>query len=189
MKKIGLFFGSFNPVHIGHMIIAQAIQQEAQLEEVWLVVSPQNPFKEKKNLLPERERFHMVQMAIGETPGLRASDVEFYLPRPSYTVLTLAHLSEKHPEDAFHLIMGADNRENLHRWRNGDYIEAHFPILVYPRGNDPVREFPNTTWVNAPRMEISSTHIRQALKERHDVRYLLPPGVWEYVTHNNLYRK
>jgi nicotinate-nucleotide adenylyltransferase len=188
VKKIGLFFGSFNPVHTGHMVIAQHIQQHFPLDEVWLVVSPQNPFKEKKNLLPERTRWNMVDLAIGEAIGLRASDVEFALQRPSYTVATLAHLKEKHPEHLFHLIMGSDNRKNLHKWRNGDYIETHFPIIVYPRGTDVAQPMTNTHWVDAPRMEISSSHIRQELKAGKEVRYLLPEKVWEFLTESDLYR-
>lgn len=188
-QSIGLFFGSFNPVHIGHMIVAQYIQQNTNLDEVWFIVSPQNPFKNKRTLLAERERFYMVQQAIGDTQGLRASDVEFYLNKPSYTVLTLAHLREKYPDHEFHLIMGSDNRKGLKKWRNGEYIEEHFPIFVYPRGNDQDENYPNTTWVDAPRMELSASLIRNSIAEGKDVSYMLPHQVWKYVDHNNLYRK
>lgn len=189
MKRIGLFFGSFNPIHIGHLIIAQYIQQNTSLDEVWMVVSPHNPFKKKRNLLDERSRLHLVQLAVEDIEGLQASDVEFYLEKPSYTVVTLAHLREKYPDQEFHLIMGSDNRENLHRWRNGDYIEEHFPIIVYPRPNHPKeKDHPNTLWIDAPLMELSSTYIRHSIKEGRNASFMLDAKVWKYIDHNNLYK-
>jgi len=187
--RIGLFFGSFNPVHIGHLVIAQYIQQFSELDEVWMVVSPQNPFKKSNSLLPERQRFNLVQEAIEQIDGLRASDVEFGLPKPSYTVLTLTHLKELYPNNQFELIMGADNRNNLAKWRNGDYIIKNYPIWVYPRKGEVQSEVPpGTHWVDAPIMELSSSFIRNAILHKKDVRFMLHPSTWEYIEHNNFFR-
>jgi nicotinate-nucleotide adenylyltransferase len=187
--RIGLFFGSFNPVHIGHLIIAQYIQQYSDLDEVWMVVSPQNPFKQSKSLLPERQRFYMVQQAVEDIPGVKASDIEFGLAKPNYTILTLTHLKSLYPDDQFELIMGADNRNTLSKWRSGDYIIEHYPIWVYPRKGEERSELPpGTQWVEAPIMELSSTFIRKAIRSKKDIRFMLHPKTWEYIEHNNFFR-
>ncbi|WP_224484204.1 nicotinate (nicotinamide) nucleotide adenylyltransferase [Robertkochia aurantiaca] len=194
MKRIGLYFGTFNPIHIGHLIIANHFAEYSDLEEVWLVVTPHNPHKKKKTLLDDRHRYEMVYRATESFPKLRPSDIEFGLDQPNYTVNTLAYLKEKYPEYQFSLIMGEDNLRSLSKWRNFEYILEHHPIYVYPRnaGEMPDSEIPESqagiTIVNAPQMEISSTFIRKAIGEGKEVRPLLPESVWEYIDHNNFYR-
>ncbi len=190
-KKTGLFFGSFNPVHVGHMIIANFMATQTDLEEVWIVVSPHNPLKRKKTLARDHDRLHLVHLAIGDTPGLRASDVEFGLPRPSYTVDTLAHLRERYPERSFALIMGSDNLRTLHKWKNYEILLRDYELYVYLRPDHPPGEWaehPNVRLVEAPLMQLSATYIRQCLGNGHSVRYLVPPAVETYLLENNLYR-
>jgi len=177
---IGLFFGSFNPVHIGHLIIANHLANETDLDQVWMVVSPQNPFKEKKSLAKDRVRYHLVYLAIGDNPRIAASDVEFSLPRPSYTIDTLAYLHEKYPEKRFSLIMGGDNVPTLHKWKNGDLLLERYSIYVYGRpGYDPgpAGMHPNIRLVDAPLLDISSTYIRQLIAAKKSIRYLVPEPV------------
>jgi nicotinate-nucleotide adenylyltransferase len=189
--KIGLYFGSCNPVHIGHLVIANHLQQYSDLDQVWFVVSPQNPFKEKSSLAKDYDRLHLVNLAIEDYPNLRASNVEFDLPKPSYTIDTLAVLKEKHPEHEFCLIMGMDNLKNFHKWKNHDQILKNYSVYVYPRfgaekGN--WQDHDKFQFVNAPVMEISSTFIRNAIKEKKNVHPLLPDKVWEYLDGSSMYK-
>lgn len=194
MKKIGLFFGSFNPIHIGHLILANYILENTDMGELWFVVSPQNPFKEKKSLLQDHNRLDMVQLALKNYPNMRASNVEFSLPVPSYTIDTLAYLKEKHPEFTFSLIMGEDNLKSLHKWKNADKLIRDYQIIVYPRlssdksaGNTNFSG-KNVSLINAPIIELSATEIRKMLKEGRNVRPMLPPEVFEYLDGSNFYQ-
>ena len=189
--KIGLFFGSFNPVHIGHLAIANHIQQYSDLEQVWFVVSPHNPFKEKSTLARDYDRLYLVRLAIEDYPNLRASSVEFDLPKPSYTIDTLAVLKEAHPEHDFSLIMGMDNLKGFHKWKNYEKILEQHSVYIYPRIDaQPYKwaEHPKFHFVDAPIMEISSTFIRKALKEKKNVHPLLPDKVWDYLDGSSMYR-
>ncbi|MDX1940430.1 MAG: nicotinate (nicotinamide) nucleotide adenylyltransferase [Saprospiraceae bacterium] len=192
MGKIGLFFGSFNPVHIGHMIIANYMATQTDLKEVWFVVSPQNPLKPKRTLARDHDRLHLVQLAIGDNPLLRASDIEFGLPKPSYTVDTLAFLHEKYSDKQFALIMGGDNLATLPKWKNYAQILEQHEIYVYSRPAYDVSELKNHPQVRmyeeVPLMEISSTYIRNCLKLGKSAQYLLPDAVYHYLNGSNLYR-
>lgn len=188
--KVGLYFGSFNPVHIGHLIIANHIQQYSDLDQVWFVVSPQNPFKEKSTLVNDHERLHMINLAIEDYPNLRASNVEFSLPKPSYTIDTLMVLKEKFPNYEFSLIMGMDNLKNFHKWKNHEQILKQCSVLVYPRPGFDAGRWENHekfSFIEAPLMEISATFIRSALKEGKYVRPMLPEKVWEYLEGSSIY--
>lgn len=190
MKKTGLFFGSFNPVHVGHLIIANAMLNHSDLDEVWFVVSPQNPLKERQSLLDDRQRLEMVRLAIDDNSRLRASDVEFHLPIPSYTSLTLAHLSERYPDKEFCLIMGSDNLATFTRWRNWESILSNYRLYVYPRPGSsdcPLASHEHVTLVEVPMIDISSTHIRDEIRQGHDVRYLLTDPVFRYLTEMHFY--
>lgn len=190
MKKVGLYFGSYNPIHMGHVIIAQYMREFSDLDEVWLIVTPHNPFKKKANLLDDRARFNLVQKAVEEIPGLRASDVEFGLPQPSYTTDTLAHLKEKHPEQQFCLIMGSDNLSNLHKWKNAEYLVTHYPIYVYPRpdgGLGPYTNHESVTVVDAPQMDLSSSFIRRAIADGKDVSAMVPAAAWQEIREMHYY--
>ncbi len=190
-KKIGLFFGSFNPVHVGHMIIANFMATQTDLEEVWLVVSPHNPLKPKESLANDRTRLHLVNLAIGDNLLLRASDIEFYLPQPSYTIDTLTHLREKHPNKQFVLIMGGDNLATIRKWKNYEILLRDFDIYVYKRPNYTPEEFAAQARVRvfeAPQMNLSSTYIRRCLQERKSIQYLVPEKAREYLEVNNMYR-
>ena len=192
MRNIGLFFGSFNPVHVGHLIIAEAMLSHSNLDEVWFVVSPQNPLKERKTLLADQQRLEMVRRAVHDNYNMRASDVEFRLPIPSYTVLTLAHLGEQYRDKQFSLIMGSDNLATIERWRNWEFILDHYHIYVYPRpGYEDCAHasHPNVTMVDVPMMDISSTYIREQIRQGHDVRYLLTEPVYEYLSEMHFYEK
>lgn len=193
-KKVGLYFGSFNPIHIGHIIIANHLVEYSDLDEIWLVVSPLNPFKKKKTLLEDHHRLELVLRACENYNKLKASDIEFKLPQPSYTINTLVHLSEKHPDIQFCLLMGEDNLNTFHKWKNYEVILEQYPIYVYPRKTDNGHEnqfsnHPDIVHIEAPIMEISSTAIRKAVKEGKEVRPLLPAKVWEYIDEMNFYRK
>ncbi|MDZ4665147.1 MAG: nicotinate (nicotinamide) nucleotide adenylyltransferase [Bacteroidota bacterium] len=190
--RVGLFFGSFNPVHVGHLVIANYMASFTELDEVWFVVSPQNPLKEKSSLLSENDRLHLVNIALDFHKKIKASDIEFKLSQPSYTINTLAHLAEKFPQHEFCLIMGSDNLTGFHKWRNYEEILRRYKIFVYPRRDKKETEFdkhPSINFVNAPIMEISSTFIRQSIKEKKDVRFYLHHKVWEYVDEMNFYKK
>jgi len=187
--KVGLFFGSFNPVHIGHMAIANYMLAFTGLEKIWFVVSPHNPLKSKESLLPDKQRLRMVREAIGDFAGFRASDIEFGLPRPSYTIDTLAYLKEKFPNEEFALIMGSDNLQTLHKWKNYETLMNGHDIYVYPRlGSPPAHvAHPRVKITQAPVMEISSTFIREAIRNKRDVRYFLPEAVWKYIAEMRFY--
>ncbi len=190
--KIGLYFGTFNPIHIGHLIIANHIAENSGLEQIWLVVTPLNPLKQKKSLLNDYERLHLVVLATEDYPKLRASDIEFKLTQPNYTVHTLTHLEEKFPQHEFSLIMGEDNLNSLHKWKNHEVILKHYPIFVYPRINSEIKSFSvpdaKIIIIDAPIIELSSTYIRAAIKQNKSVRPMLPEKVWKYIDENNLYR-
>jgi nicotinate-nucleotide adenylyltransferase len=180
--KIGLFFGSFNPIHIGHQIIANVMVDQTDLDEVWFVVSPQNPFKSPRSLIHEQDRFKMVELAIDDHYRFKASDVEFHMPRPSYTIDTLTYLSEKYPAHEFKLIIGGDNLNHFHKWKNSDQILEQYGLYVYPRpGKNKVIDHPNVRYVDAPMIDVSATFIRKSLKEGFSVKYLLHPKVEEYI--------
>jgi nicotinate-nucleotide adenylyltransferase len=189
--KIGLYFGSFNPIHIGHLIIANHILNETDLDKIWFVVSPLNPFKESDNLLNEYDRFHMVQKAIETDNRLRASDIEFSLPRPSYTVHTLTYLHEKYPTYDFSIIMGSDSFQNLGKWKNAEVIIKRYPVIVYKRPGFEVDNKVNAqlTIMKAPLLEISATHIRELIRSGKSIKFLVPPSVEEEIHAAGLYKK
>lgn len=192
MKKIGLFFGSFNPVHVGHMIIANHLVEHTNLDEVWMVVSPQNPFKLRKNLAGSHDRLHLLNLAIGEANNkIKASDIEFSLPIPSYTVDTLAYLKEKYENYDFSLIMGGDNLVHFHKWKNYKTIIDNHSIYVYKRPGSGATSFDDhhsIQFVNAPLLDISSSFIRNEIRENRSVEYLLLPNVYEYLKSSNMYK-
>jgi len=190
--KIGLFFGSFNPVHIGHLAMANYFVEFSDLEQIWLVVSPQNPFKTKESLLPEYQRYQLVDMALLDDLQIRPSNIEFKLPKPSYTIDTLTYLTEKYKNHKFALIIGSDNLKYFHKWKNYDELINQYDIYVYPRpGSDPSQYtsmYPMKI-VNAPLIEISSSFIRKAIQSGKDVRYFLPQTVDQYIKEMHLYEK
>ena len=190
--KIGLFFGSFNPVHSGHMVIAQYMAEFTDLDQVWLVVSPQNPLKPSASLLQDHHRFEMVRIAVGDYRNLKASKVEFGLPVPSYTVNTLAYLHEQYPDTVFALIMGSDNLATIDKWKNWEQLLENYEIYVYPRPGNSGGQFahhPKVKLVDAPLMQLSSTFIRKAIRDKKDVRYMLPESVYKYLDEMNFYKK
>lgn len=188
--KIGLFFGSFNPIHHGHLIIANYIAMTSGLHEVWFIVSPQNPFKRPGGLLNENHRFHLVQLAIEGERTLRASNIEFKLPRPSYTINTLTYLQEKYPSHRFSIIMGSDGFSNLAKWKNAEQIIRNYPIIIYKRAGFDIPENPGAsiTVVDAPLLDISSTLIRYYIKSGMSLRYLVPDEVKEEIEKQGYYR-
>ena len=194
MKKIGLFFGSFNPIHIGHLILANYILENTDMDELWFIVSPQNPFKDKKSLLQDHNRLDMVQLAVKNYPKMRASNVEFSLPVPSYTIDTLTYLKEKHPDFNFALIMGEDNLKGLPKWKYAEVLIKNYQIIVYPRLSEELpKEQPtfsngNISLIKAPIIELSATEIRKMLKNGKNVRPMLPPEVFQYLDGSNFYR-
>lgn len=190
MKRIGLYFGSFNPIHVGHLIIAQHFLNNSDLDQVWFVVTPQNPFKPSQTLLNEYHRLHLVRLGIGDNPGLKASDVEFHLPKPSFTSATLVYLEEKFPKHSFSLLMGSDSYQNLPRWHNADYILNHYPIYIYERpGYAPdLSEGKRVTLLKAPLLDISASHIRMLIREKKSITYLVPKEVEQECEKNNYYR-
>lgn len=194
LKKIGLFFGSFNPIHIGHLILGNYILENSDMEELWFVVSPQNPFKDKKSLLNDHNRLDMVQLAVKNYPKMRASNVEFSLPKPSYTIDTLTYLKEKYPNFSFALIMGEDNLGSLPKWKNFEKLITDYHIIVYPRtfeGEKKDHEYlqhENISMINAPILELSATEIRNMIKEGKNVRPMLPPEVFEYLDGSSFYK-
>lgn len=190
--KVGLFFGSFNPIHVGHLIIANYMATQTDLDEVWLVVSPQNPLKNKNSLARDYDRLHLVRLAIAENSLLRASRVEFDLPRPSYTIDTLTHLKDQHPQKEFVLIMGGDNLKTLHKWKNYEIILRDYRIYVYQRPEyelGALATHPAIQIFEAPLMQISASYIRRCIQNGHSVQYLVPPPVFEYLESSGLYRK
>jgi nicotinate-nucleotide adenylyltransferase len=189
---VGLFFGSFNPVHIGHLALANYMLSFTDMEQVWLVVSPHNPLKNKNSLLNQNDRLHLISLALDFHPKIKASNVEFSLPQPSYTINTLTHLKEKYPEHKFSLIMGQDNLQTFHKWKNYEEILKRYHIYVYPRVACGASQFDDHNHVHltqAPIMEISSTFIRDAIKNKKNIQFFLHPKVWEYIEESSLYRK
>ena len=190
--KIGLFFGSFNPIHNGHLVIAGYLAEYTNLDQVWMVVSPHNPLKPIGSLLQDYHRFHLVELAVGDYKKIKPSKIEFELPRPSYTIHTLTYLKEKYPEEEFALIMGADNLETFHKWKNYEMMLEEHDIYVYPRplhdGGD-LKNHPRVHWVAAPQMEISSTFIRNAIREKKDVRYMMSESVASYIGEMHFYER
>jgi len=179
-KKIGLFFGSFNPIHTGHMIIANIMAETTDLDKVWFIVSPQNPFKPSKGLLHEFDRFDMVRAAVYENYKLDVSDVEFSMPKPSYTIDTLTYLAEKHPTKEFKVIIGEDNLTHFNKWKNYERILEDYGLYVYARPNtqpSKLKEHPNVKMVEAPLLDISATFIRTCIRKGQSVRYLVPDVV------------
>ena len=190
--KVGLYFGSFNPIHNGHLIIANYLAEFTDIEQVWMVVSPHNPLKPAGSLLQDYHRFHLVELGIGSYRKIKASKIEFELPRPSYTIHTLAYLREKFPQHDFSLIMGADNLETFHKWKNYDLILEDHDIYVYPRplcDGGQFKDHPRVKWVEAPLMEISSTFIRNAIKNGKDVHFMMPAAVADYIDEMNFFKK
>ena len=182
--KIGLFFGSFNPIHIGHLAIANIMSENTDLNKVWFIVSPQNPLKPSKGLLHEFDRYDMVKAAIADNYKFEVSDVEFHLPKPSYTIYTLAHLREKHPEKEFSVILGEDNLDNFTQWKNHEAILNQFSLYVYPRPrvtNSPLKSHPHVKMVDAPLFDISATYIRQCVGSNKSIRYLVPEAVEQMI--------
>lgn len=189
--RVGLFFGSFNPIHVGHLIIANTIVEKVGLDSVWFVVSPQNPFKEKKSLLPEFDRYDMVKLAIEGNDKLDVSDIEFTLPQPSYTIDTLTHLKEKFPSYDFSIIMGGDNLTNFHKWKNYEAILEHHNVIVFPRPNAEIPsqylENRKVTITETPLLELSATYIRGQIKAQKSIQYLLPEEVRNHVEEKGFY--
>ncbi|SDM50490.1 nicotinate (nicotinamide) nucleotide adenylyltransferase [Pedobacter antarcticus] len=191
MSKTGLFFGSFNPIHMGHLVIAGHMAHFTDLDEVWLVVSPHNPLKNKKGLGNMYDRLEMARLATEFSEGLQVSNIEFSLPQPSYTVDTLAYLQEKHPTREFVLIMGADNLSSLSKWKNYEVLLKNYKIYVYPRPGSVIEEWkdhPSITLTDTPQMDISSTFIRQALKDNKNIEFLVPDSVIAFMDSKNMYR-
>lgn len=189
-KKIGLFFGSFNPIHIGHLIIANVMAENTDLDKVWLVVSPQNPLKPSKGLLHEFDRYDMAKAAVADHYKIEVSDVEFHLPKPSFTIHTLAYLSEKHPGKEFKIIIGQDNLESFKKWKNYEQIMEHYELYVYPRPdvtNTELIRHPHVKMIEAPLLDISATYIRQCIKANKSIRYLVPESVENMIRTKNFY--
>jgi nicotinate-nucleotide adenylyltransferase len=189
-KKVGLFFGSFNPIHTGHLIIAGYMLNFTDLDDVWFIISPHNPLKEKKTLLADHHRFAMVQIAIEDNPRLRASNIEFKLAQPSYTIDTMVRLEEKHPDHQFVLIAGTDIFPTFHKWKNYETLLANYKFYIYRRpGYDAgiYAQHPHVTIFDAPLMEISSSFIREAIAEGRDIRYFVPEKVYQYLKEMHFY--
>ena len=202
--KIGLYFGTFNPIHIGHLIIANHLVEYTDMKQVWMVVTPHNPIKKKETLLKDSIRLEMVHLATEDFPKIKPSNIEFKLPQPNYTVNTLAYLQEKYPKNEFSLIMGEDNLKSFHKWKNYEKILQNHDIYVYPRldAKDQTikitplennylafKNHPKVHFIEAPIVEISATFIRESIKKKKNVQPLLPDKVWEFIDHNNLYKK
>lgn len=191
--KIGLYFGTFNPIHVGHLTIANHLTEYSDLDQIWFVVTPQSPFKVKKSMLDNQQRLEMVYRATKDYPKLRPSDIEFGLPLPNYTINTLVYLQEKFPEHTFALIMGEDNLKSFHKWKNYELILEDYDIYVYPRISEgtietQLHQHKKVHFVNAPIMELSSTFIRNSIKKGKNIRPMLPEHVWEYLDEMNFYK-
>ena len=188
---IGLYFGSFNPIHTGHLIVANHVIQHTEIDKIWFVVSPHNPLKDSHSLLNEHDRLHLVNLAIEDNPKFRASNVEFQLPKPSYTIDTLTYLTEKFPLERFSVIMGADSFQNLHRWKNFEQLVAQYSFVVYNRPGFEIEDNygARVTLLDAPLLQISSTYIRRQIKEKKSIKYIVPANVEQYILENKYYAK
>ena len=189
-KSIGLFFGSFNPIHVGHLIIANTMLEEPDIDEVWFVVSPQSPFKKQKSLAHEFDRYDLVQAAIADHFHIKVSDIEFNMPKPSYTADTLAYLTDQNPNHHFKLIIGQDNLKSFPKWKNSEVILRDYGLLVYPRPNakkSELEKHENVRFVEAPLMDISATFIRKSIKSNRSVKYLVPDAVLDKIIGKKLY--
>lgn len=189
-QKIGLFFGSFNPVHTGHMMLASYLVQYTDLRAIWFIISPHNPFKQKSTLLEDHHRYQLVQQAIGDYADFYASDIEFNMPQPSYTIDTLTHLAERYPEKEFVLICGSDIMPSFHKWKNYEHILRNHKVMVYNRpGNfeNPYQDHPAFTFVKAPQFDISSSFIRKLIREGKSAQYFLPEAVYQYIKEMRFY--
>jgi len=189
--KTGLFFGSFNPIHLGHLMIASYMVEFTDISDVWFIISPHNPLKEKSTLLPDVNRLYMVNVAVEDEPMFKASNIEFHMPRPSYTIDTLTYMKEKYPSHEFILLAGSDILPTLHKWKNHEQLLYHYRFYVYPRpfsGPSPYDDHPSVTFVKAPMIEISSSFIRKAIKAGKGMQYFLPAKVWEYIDEMGFYR-
>ena len=192
--KIGLYFGTFNPIHVGHLIIANHMAEYSGLDQIWMVVTPHNPLKKKETLLDDYQRLHLVRLATEDYPKIKPSDFEFKLQQPNYTVNTLAHLKDKYPKNEFSLIMGEDNLKTFHKWKNYDVILENHAIYVYPRISGAIenlqfKNHPRIHVIHAPIVEISSTFIRENIKKGKNIQPLLPYKVWEYIDSSAFYKK
>ena len=192
--KIGLYFGTFNPIHVGHLIIANHMVENSDLDEIWMIVTPQSPFKKKKSLLDNIHRLALVDKATENYPKIKPSDIEFKLPQPNYTVHTLAHISDTYPKKEFCLIMGEDNLKSFHKWKNYETILEHHHIYVYPRISEgsvdtKFDDHKKIHKVDAPIVQISSTMIRKGIKDKKNIQPLLPTSVWQYIDEMNFYKK
>jgi nicotinate-nucleotide adenylyltransferase len=188
--NIGLYFGSFNPVHIGHLIIANHVVNNSELHQVWLVVSPHNPLKPSASLLNEYHRLHLIQSSLEGENNLKASNIEFHLPKPSYTVDTLAYLKDKYPQHSFSIVMGSDSLSNLSKWKNYDIIVKNYPLYIYERQGFPINNILNASLhlLKAPLLEISSTQIRNLIKIGKSIRYMVPDVVKNEIEQNGYYK-
>jgi len=191
--KIGLYFGTFNPIHVGHLTIGNHMAENSGLNQVWFVITPHSPFKKKSSLLDNNHRYQMVDRAVEDYSKLRASDIEFNLPQPNYTINTLTYLEEKYLDYEFALIMGEDNLKSFHKWKNYELILERHHIFVYPRISDGKAKtrfdkHPKIHFINSPIMQISSTFIRKAIKEGKNIRPMLPENVWSYLDEMNFYK-
>lgn len=188
--RAGLYFGSFNPIHNGHLIIAQSVLEYAKLDEIWFIVSPQNPFKRNKKLLHEFDRYDMVRLSIEDNDRFRVSDIEFNMPRPSFTIDTLVYMKEKNPSREFKLIIGGDNLAVFPKWKNSEKILDEFGLIVYPRpGSADAEELehPNIDYIKAPLLDISATFIRKCIREGKSIKYLVPQKAAEFISDRKLY--
>ena len=189
--RVGLYFGSFNPIHTGHLIIANHVLEFAEVDRVWFIVSPQNPLKESRALLNEHHRLHLVNLAIEDNSHFKCSNVEFSLPRPSYTIDTLTYLTEKYPKYEFSVIMGADSFSNIQKWKNYQQILHKHKLIIYKRPGFEIQTISgaNINVVDAPLLEISATYIRDQIQQKKSIKYLVPPSVEEYILANHYYAK
>jgi nicotinate-nucleotide adenylyltransferase len=189
--KIGLYFGSFNPVHAGHLIIANHLLNFTDLQKVWFIVSPQNPFKEATTLLNEYDRLHLLKLATEDDNRIKIMDIEFNLPKPSYTSVTLAHLEEKYPGNEFSIIMGSDSFQNLHKWKNYESIIKNYSIYIYVRPGFDVKNNirAKINIVDAPLLQLSATEIRKMIRDGKSIRYIVPDKVMEEIERGGYYRK
>ena len=191
IKRTGLFFGSFNPIHLGHLMIASWMTEFTDIGQVWFVISPHNPLKEKSTLLADVNRLYMVNVAVEDEPKFKASNIEFHLPRPSFTIDTLAYIGEQYPDREFVLIAGSDTLPTLHKWKNYEQLLEHYQFYIYPRPNtekSPFDGHPHVRYVEAPLVEISSSFIRSAIREGKSMQYFLPAKVWDYIEKMGFYR-